>query len=144
MIRGLVAAVLCLALGSSLAAQDTAASDWRARSVVGTAGVSIDAIFERLKQQNVPRCTSWRPDWRAPSAPRGRVLRVELAEPAVVTWTADGGQTKSEAMTRDSGLGVHSAAIPTADLAEGTRIVFSWRTIATGVESDSDFEVRVR
>ena len=54
-------------------------------------------------------------------SPPGEVLRVEVLAPAVVRWSADGWATTREVATRDTGLGVHVADLPTDGLAGGER-----------------------
>jgi glucoamylase len=73
----------------------------------------------------------WRPDHRRRAMPVGKVLRIELPEPAVIRWDTGGRWGVREVPTRDSGLGVHYADLPTAGLAPGDSVRF---TIArTGV-----------
>ena len=69
----------------------------------------------------------WRPDHRRCAIPAGKTLRIEVHEPAVVRWDADGG-AGSEVPTRDTGLGVHIADLFTAGLPPGGAIHFtlSW------------------
>ncbi len=62
----------------------------------------------------------WRIDHRRRSMPAGKVLRVEVPEPAVIR--RGGGR---EVPTRDSGLGVHYADLPTAGLAPGDAVRFT-------------------
>ena len=79
-----------------------------------------NAVFDRppqtvrryLRENHAVRCHPWRPDWRPPSVPVGRVLRLDLPEAALVHWSADGWQTRTDAQTRDTGLGIHTADIP--------------------------------
>lgn len=52
--------------------------------------------------------------------PAGKVLRIELDAPAVVHWEVGGRGMP----TRDSGLGVHFADLPTAGLAPGDEVRF--------------------
>jgi len=61
----------------------------------------------------------WRPDHRRRAIPAGKTLRVELQAPAVVHWR--GGAVP----TRDSGLGVHYADLPTQILPEGDAVRFN-------------------
>src|SRR5262249_40958544 len=55
----------------------------------------------------------WHPEHRRRAMPTGKVLRVELPEPAVVRWDAAGRGNGPDVPTRDSGLGVHYADLPT-------------------------------
>ncbi len=66
----------------------------------------------------------WRPEHRRRSMPVGKVLRVELPEPAVIRWNAGGRWGGRDVPTRDSGLGVHHADLPTAGLAPGDAVRF--------------------
>jgi hypothetical protein len=45
--------------------------------------------------------------------------------------------------TKDVGLGIHSVEIPTAGLAVGTTIVFTWLDIATNKWTGQDCTVTV-
>ena len=92
------------------------------------------AVFDRppqparryLREKRAARCRTWRPDWRTPSVPAGRVLRLDLPEPALVHWSTDGWLTRSDAQTRDTGLGIHTVDLPTNGLTPGGSIVFTW------------------
>lgn len=57
--------------------------------------------------------------------PEGLVLRISLFETAKVIWTSDQWETKNEAETVDSGLGIYYADIPSEDLKKGDKIVFT-------------------
>jgi len=96
-----------------------------------------------LKQTNTPRCRPWRPDWRAETLPAGRVLRIDLPEAATVHWSADRWGTVTDSTTQETGLGVHTLALPTEDLAPGTRIVFTWRWRGSGTWAGRDYLVTV-
>ena len=67
----------------------------------------------------------WRPDHRRRVIPAGKVLRVEVTEPAMVRWGFDGGPGDRETPTRDTGLGVHVADLPTSSLPSGGSIHFA-------------------
>ena len=45
----------------------------------------------------------------------------------MVAWSTDGWRTRTETLTRDTGLGVHAAELPAA--ASGS-IAFTWRCVA--------------
>ena len=110
-----------------------------------------NAVFDRppqtvrryLREKHAVRCHPWRPDWRPPSIPVGRVLRLDLTEPALVHWSADGWQTRTDAQTRDTGLGIHTADIPSEGFVPGRAIVFTWMSLATGEWIDTDHTVTI-
>ncbi len=72
-----------------------------------------------LREQQTARCRPWRPDWRTPGVPAGRTLRLDLPEPALVHWSTDGWKTRVDVRTRDTGLGIHTADLPTDGLTPG-------------------------
>ena len=94
-----------------------------------------------LREKRQPRCQPWRPDWPVPRVIAGRVLRLDLPEASVVVHTRDGWQTQADQVTRDTGLGLHVAEIPTDDMAPGASIVFTWRVQATGAWNERNCEV---
>jgi len=109
------------------------------------------AVFDRppqparryLREKRVARVRTWRPDWRPPSIPAGRVLRLDLSEPALVHWSMDGWHTRSDILTHDTGLGIHTAEIPTAGFVPGRAIVFTWKNLASGEWLGQDHTVTV-
>jgi glucoamylase len=56
----------------------------------------------------------------------GRILRLEVLAPAVVHWSTDGWQTIHDTRTRDTGLGLYIADLPTDRLPAGTEVLFSF------------------
>ena len=109
------------------------------------------AVFDRppqtvrryLREKRAARCRPWRPDWRPPSIPAGRVLRLDLPEPALVHWSSDGWQTRADVQTRDTGLGIHTADLATDALTPGQTIVFTWLSSVTDQWLGQDYEVLV-
>jgi glucoamylase len=85
-----------------------------------------------LREKHVPRCRPWRPDWRTPSVPVGRALRLDLPEPALVHWSSDGWETRQDVVTCDTGLGIHTADLPTDGLVPGHVLTFTWKNIVSG------------
>jgi glucoamylase len=92
------------------------------------------------RERRAPRVASWRPDWRTEHIAPGRVLRIELPAPSVVSWSTDDWRTRTEAPTRDTGLGVHAAELPAG--VAGGRIAFTWRGMADGAADGERFGVR--
>ncbi len=70
----------------------------------------------------------WTPRFPAGGLRRGQRLRMCLPEPALVHYGVDGWQQVADVPTRDTGLGMHLAELPTAQLREGQRIdmTFYW------------------
>jgi glucoamylase len=78
-------------------------------------------LVDRVESPHV----SWRIDHRRGTMPAGKVLRVELTEPAVVRWGLDDGAGGGEVPTADSGLGVFYADLPTEGLPPGAPVRFT-------------------
>jgi glucoamylase len=59
--------------------------------------------------------------------PAGARLRVEVLAPGSVEWTADSWGSHAGERTRDTGLGVYVADIPTSALSSGAAVEFTFR-----------------
>jgi len=68
----------------------------------------------------------WRFNHQCRTMPAGRALRIEVLQPATVHWSANGWQDTVDTMTHDTGLGLHVADLPAADLPAGTRLDFTF------------------
>lgn len=73
----------------------------------------------------------------------GKTLRIQLQAPALVHWSADDWKTIQDTPTRGTGLGVHVADLPTADLARGARVVFTFFWQQANKWEGMDFTVQV-
>jgi glucoamylase len=97
------------------------------------------AIFDRPPQpvrryqrdKHKARIRPWRPDWRTPTIPVGRLLRLDLPEPALVHWSIDGWKTRSDIQTTDTGLDIHIVELSLEGLKPGDAIVFTWKLLRT-------------
>jgi glucoamylase len=85
----------------------------------------------------------WRFNNKCDTMAAGKVLRVETLSPAVIRWTADGWLTVREAETRDTGLGVFVADLPTEMLPSGAQVVFSFYWPEAGRWEGVDFAVQL-
>jgi glucoamylase len=86
---------------------------------------------------------TWRFNHRRRTLPAGSTLRIEVLAPAVVRWSGDGWQTLHEEATRDPGLGTHVVDLPTAGVAPGGTVRFTfWWPQAARWEGE-DFAVSV-
>ncbi len=77
------------------------------------------------------------------TVPPGSALRIQLREPALVHWSADGWTTTSDLATRDVGLEVHVADLPTRELPAGSEVVFTFRWEGSARWEGTDYRVRI-
>jgi glucoamylase len=80
-----------------------------------------------IEQNTQPRCRDWREEWWRSKIPAGQNLRVQLAGPGMVRWSADGWRTFEDLATADSGLGIDTAELRSASLPAGSTIEFTWQ-----------------
>jgi glucoamylase len=73
----------------------------------------------------------------------GETLRVELTAPATVIWSTDGGATAHDLATRDSGLGLFYADLPTARLRPGGKVTFTVRWSVGERDETEPFTLKV-
>lgn len=85
----------------------------------------------------------WRFSQKCRALAAGKLLRVETFEPARLHWSLDGWATSQDSETHDSGLGMHTVDLPTAELAAGAEVVFTFYWPRANRWEGSDFVVRV-
>jgi glucoamylase len=68
----------------------------------------------------------WRTDHRRRAIPAGKTLRIEVLRSVVVRWWGGDGTDGHPVPTRDTGLGVHVADLPTARLSPGSQVRFTF------------------
>ena len=84
---------------------------------------------------------SWRFNNKCRTVPRGKSLRIALLAPAMVHWSSDGWQTTYDVFTRDSGLGIYFADLPTGRLDPGHTVVFTFHWTDGQRWEGTDFQV---
>jgi glucoamylase len=85
----------------------------------------------------------WRFNHSIPTMKKGKVLRVEVLAPARVHWSADGWSTAQDVQTKDTGLGLFYADLPTKNLPSGGQIEFTFDWISAGHWEGHNFTVKV-
>ncbi|MCC7241614.1 MAG: hypothetical protein IT180_06790 [Acidobacteria bacterium] len=79
-----------------------------------------------VRERHLSPYTPWRFSHKARVLPAGSVLRLETLAPATVRWSADGWRTVHDTSSRDTGAGLHVADLPTASLAVGAEVRFTF------------------
>lgn len=85
----------------------------------------------------------WRFNHKRRTIPAGQILRVELLATAVVHWSSDNWQTTQETRTRDTGLGLHIADLPTTEHKAGAEIQFTFHWLGDDRWQGQNFAVQV-
>jgi len=96
-----------------------------------------------IMQATTSPYSSWKFNLMRRSIPQGKVLRLEVLEEATVRWTADDWTTFVDLDTRDTGLDIHVADLPTSRLPSGSRVVFTFRWVQGNRWEGTNFEVIV-
>jgi glucoamylase len=90
-----------------------------------------------------PTVQSWRFTSKIKSFLEGRILRLELLEPARVRWSADNWSTFIDAVTVDTGLGIHVCDLPTGALQPDSIVRFTCYWLRRNEWEGVNFEVGV-
>ena len=101
------------------------------------------AMRRYLAKKRPARCRPWREDCPAANVLAGQTLRLDLPDESIVRYTRDNWKSQADVATRDTGLGLHVAELPTAGMEPGGNLVFTWRRKADEVWRGQDFEARV-
>ena len=96
-----------------------------------------------LGKKRTARCRPWREDGPTAKVLAGQALRLDLPDESIVRYTRDDWTTEADVATSDTGLGLHVAELPTAGMAPGGKLVFTWRRKADEVWRGRNFETRV-
>jgi glucoamylase len=86
---------------------------------------------------------SWRVNNKCRACQAGRTLRIEGAMPATVRWSIDDWQTSVETWTRETGLGMFVADLPTTALEPGATVRFRLRWADDDRLEVADFAVQI-
>ncbi len=85
----------------------------------------------------------WRFNHRLRRIEPGRTLRLETLVPCVAHWSVDGWLTVHDTPSSDPGLGEHVVDLPTADLAAGAAVDFTFYWPEPGTWEPVNFQVLV-
>jgi glucoamylase len=96
-----------------------------------------------LKTNTASPFASWRFNHRLRSLPVGKSLRVETLASARIHWSTDNWVTRQDMDTRDTGLGLHFADLPTSGLVAGSVVRFTFKWSEAGNWEGTDFDILV-
>jgi glucoamylase len=85
----------------------------------------------------------WRFNNKPRSMPAGKELRLALLSPASVHWSADGWATTHDVQTKDTGLGMFAADLPSSGFVPGTQILFTFHWLQDERWEGTNFTVTV-
>jgi glucoamylase len=98
-------------------------------------------VARYVASRNVPRVALWRFGLQRRAVPTGRNLRLDTLVPARVRWTPDDWATWDDVSSRDLGIGIHVTELPTARLATGCTVRFTFYWPESNRWEGSDFTV---
>lgn len=110
-------------------------------------GKIFDLPPQPVQRYLVDKVTSafevWAFNHKRRSVRAGKTLRLKVLAPAVAHWSTDGGHSFQSVETRDTGLGVYLADLPTKDLPPGSALTFTFTWTGSGNREPQDFVVKV-
>jgi len=96
-----------------------------------------------LVDKKVSPFVLWRFTYRRTSIPYGKALRIETMAPATVHWSSDHWTTIQDITSKDTGLGIYVADLPTQNVPDGKEIKFTFYWPQTDHWEGTDFSMRV-
>ncbi|MEZ4642617.1 MAG: glucan 1,4-alpha-glucosidase [Chloroflexota bacterium] len=96
-----------------------------------------------LKEANNALYAIWQFNHKCRAISAGQILRVALSATAVIHWSSDNWQTAQEMRTRDTGLGLHIADLPTATQKAGSEIQFTFHWLDDDRWQGENFAVSI-
>jgi glucoamylase len=101
-------------------------------------------VHRYLEQHTDSPVAIWRFNQKCQTMPTGKTLRIEVPAPATIHWTVDGWRSSQDAQTRDTGLGIHVADLPTHKVGAGAILSFTLYWPGDDRWEGSDYTVRIR
>jgi glucoamylase len=85
----------------------------------------------------------WRKNHKTRTMLQGKILRIELLEDAIIHWSSDSWTTVGDTSTRDTGVGIRLADLPTAELPAGTVIDFTFYWQISHRWQGENFQIKI-
>ena len=113
--------------------------------VLGHACDRPEAVWQRYRgRRPAVEHAVWTPRFPRGELRRGQRLCVCLPAPALVHYGLDGWQQAADVVTRDTGLGIHRAELPTAQLRPGQRVDMTFYWTESASWEGQDYRVVIR
>jgi glucoamylase len=96
-----------------------------------------------VEQRRQSPHSSWRFNHKCRRLAAGKLLRIEVLQPAVVHWGRDGWHEVQDASTSDTTLGMYVVDLPTGELPCGSTVEFTFYWPAASRWEGVDYSVRV-
>ncbi len=103
----------------------------------------LQTVQRYLVERRQAAHVSWRLNNKCRACPAGRTLRIEAPKPATVRWSADDWRTSLDVETRDTGVGMFVADLPTPALEPGATVLFTLRWTDDHRWEGTDFSVQI-
>jgi glucoamylase len=101
-------------------------------------------VVQRYQNSSSPSpFVVWRFNQKSWHVITGKNLRIEVLAPSIVHWSIDKWETSNDASTRDTGVGVWIADLPSNTMKPGTTIAFTFFWTEAQHWEDTNFAVLV-
>ena len=97
----------------------------------------------QIEKRSSPYC-EWRFNNKCRTMPQGKKLRLTLLAPALVHWSLNGWHHPHDTYTRDTGIGLHLADLPSERLKPGDQVLLTFFWLQEQRWEGVDFSVVVR
>jgi glucoamylase len=96
-----------------------------------------------LKDKTISPRLAWRFNHKLRTLSPGKILRIETIAPAVIHWSADNWKNCQDIKTKNTGLGICIADLPTSKMPDGRQIKFTFYWPEAGRWEGNDFVIDV-
>jgi glucoamylase len=103
----------------------------------------VQTVERYLKNKTHSPYAVWRFEQKRNFMPAGKVLRIEVRSPATIRWSTNDWTTPLELKTKDTGLEIHVADLPTRKVPAATTIMFTFFWRDANRWEEKDFRVHV-
>jgi glucoamylase len=104
----------------------------------------IEPVYQRYaKAEKGSKAEMWTFAHQPQRIGKGKRLRIITGPAATIHWSFDGWATAQDTPTRDSGLGINWADLPTDKPPDGTRVVFTFKWAEANRWEGRDFFVGI-